>query len=140
MNQAQNEAQNLSLPAPVEQAGGAEFSTAETAPSAPEQAAAAPETAPSAPPQAMPIAPAIPVPIPPITTAQPAADDVTNTSKGVVTKVIEDKDLIDKAWVEKAKAIIDRTREDPHKQTEEMTGVKAQYLQENYNKSIKLSK
>ena len=53
---------------------------------------------------------------------------------------IDDGDLIEKEWVEKAKAIVDRNRYDPYKQNEELTVFKADYMQKRYNKSIKLNK
>ena len=51
----------------------------------------------------------------------------------------DDGDLIEKEWVNKAKAIVERTREDPYKQSEELTLLKADYLQKRYNKTLKQS-
>jgi general stress protein 26 len=52
----------------------------------------------------------------------------------------DDSDLIEKEWVNKAKQIVERTRDDPHKQTEELTLVKVDYMKKRYNKTIKLNK
>ena len=51
----------------------------------------------------------------------------------------EDVDLIEKAWVEKAKEIVGRTRNDPHNQNSEMSRFKADYLKKRYSKDVKLN-
>lgn len=53
--------------------------------------------------------------------------------------IADDGDLIEKEWVEKAKEIVNRTRQDPHKQNREINQFKADYLKKRYNKDIKLS-
>jgi hypothetical protein len=55
------------------------------------------------------------------------------------TMVAADSDLIEKAWVKTAKAIIDQTREDPYKQNKEITKVKAEYIKKRYNRDIKIN-
>lgn len=62
--------------------------------------------------------------------AQPAAD----------LGVVDDADLIEKEWVNKAKEIVAMTRDDPYKQSEELTVFKADYMKKRYDKHIKLSK
>jgi hypothetical protein len=47
-----------------------------------------------------------------------------------------DEDLIEKEWVEKAKNIVEHTAEDPFKQVEELSKMKADYLKKRYNKEI----
>jgi hypothetical protein len=141
MNPNRNESPGLSLPAPVAETGAPTFSAQENGQKNPETGTASAEKSTAISPPAM-----VPVstnPAPQITPPQAQSttnDDVTKSSKGVVSKVIEDKDLIEKEWVEKAKAIINQNRDNPYKQTEDITGVKAEYLEKNYNKSIKLSK
>ena len=51
----------------------------------------------------------------------------------------EDNDLIEREWVEKAKAIVERTREDPHLQNKEINRFKADYLNKRYKKVIKVN-
>lgn len=51
----------------------------------------------------------------------------------------EDSDLIEKAWVTKAKAIVNQTRSDPHRQNNEINKVKKEYIQKRYHKDIKLN-
>jgi hypothetical protein len=46
--------------------------------------------------------------------------------------------MIEKEWVERAKQVVERTRNDPYRQSEELTAVKADYLKKRYNKTIKL--
>lgn len=85
------------------------------------------------------------IPLPPITTNDPAlptsaapTDDVTVTTNDSIRKLMEDSDLIEKEWVDRAKKIVDANREDPYKQSEELTVVKADYLKKRYDKNIKL--
>jgi hypothetical protein len=87
--------------------------------------------------------PAIQLPVLPTTpdpttgAAQPAVSGTT-TSDATVTA--DDTDLIEKEWVDKAKQIVERNREDPYRQSEELTVVKADYMQKRYGKTIKASK
>lgn len=53
--------------------------------------------------------------------------------------VADDVDLIEKEWVHKAKAIVARTRDDPHLQNKEMNKFKAGYIKKRYNKDIRVS-
>jgi hypothetical protein len=69
----------------------------------------------------------------PAQTAIPVATPMTGTM------VAADSDLIEKAWVKTAKAIIDQTREDPYKQNKEITKVKAEYIKKRYNRDIKIN-
>lgn len=51
--------------------------------------------------------------------------------------VAEDVELIEKAWVEKAKAIVQSTVGDPYRQNEEITKMKEDYIKKRYNKDLK---
>lgn len=73
--------------------------------------------------------PAQPLPAPP---AQPAAQS-TPTDDDIVAADVE---LIEKAWVEKAKAVVARTKDDPHLQKSEMSKIKADYIKKRYKKVI----
>ncbi len=53
--------------------------------------------------------------------------------------VAEDNDLIEQEWVNKAKAIVERTRTDPHAQNKEINKIKADYIRKRYNKEIKVT-
>lgn len=54
--------------------------------------------------------------------------------------VVDDGDLIEKEWVNKAKQIVDQNRNDPYKQSEELTVFRADYMKKRYNKNIKVDK
>jgi hypothetical protein len=66
--------------------------------------------------------------------------DVSATTQMSTPQVIDDGDLIEKEWVNKAKQIVARNRSDPYKQSEELMVLRADYMQKRYNKTIKLSK
>ena len=121
----------MQLPPPMEQAPNA-------APTGAEQAPAAHETAsiPSARAPATTVPVTVPLPLPPATPA--AVAPVPPAASAGALPVKDDGDLIEKEWVNKAKQIAERTREDPYKQSEELTIFKADYMKQRYNKTIKL--
>lgn len=137
----------LNLPPPVEQ-GGERPPAAGVAENAPETAAPRPAGAERAPSSAAAGASAaLPaIPLPPIddNSGQSTQSDVSSTpklaSKSGSAKLIKDNDLIEKEWVDKAKRIVEKTRDDPHAQSDQLTGVKADYMKQQYNKTIKISK
>ncbi len=73
--------------------------------------------------------PATPVP------GQPPAAPAATTDDNLTA---EDNDLIEKAWVLKAKAIVDQTKDDPYRQNNELNKVKASYIKKRYDKDIKI--
>lgn len=129
----------MQLPPPVmEQPAGA-TAPAEAQPVVPERAPSAGERgaapAAAAPPLAtLPLPPAPPAQVPSSVETVP-----TRVGTGAATALPSDRDLIDKEVVNKAKQIVERTKDDPHKQSEELTIFKAGYLQQSYGKQIKLS-
>ena len=48
-------------------------------------------------------------------------------------------DILDEEWVNKAKAIVDKTKNDPYLESLELSKVRADYLKTRYNKDIKVS-
>lgn len=50
-----------------------------------------------------------------------------------------DADLIEKEWVERAKQIVEHTREDPYEQQRALSQMKADYLKKRYDKDIKIA-
>ncbi|NDC22375.1 hypothetical protein EBZ57_03330 [bacterium] len=60
--------------------------------------------------------------------------------ESVVNNLPDDGDLIEKEWVEKAKQIVEKNRDDPYKQSEELNVFKADYMKKRYNKDIKVDK
>jgi len=50
----------------------------------------------------------------------------------------QDSDLIEKEWVDKAKEIVEHTRDNPHEQQRAFNLMKAEYMKKRYNKDIKI--
>jgi hypothetical protein len=48
----------------------------------------------------------------------------------------QDTDLIEKEWVLRAKSIVAQTQDDPFKQKNEMSKIKADYIKKRFNKTI----
>jgi hypothetical protein len=69
----------------------------------------------------------------------PSAVPPTSSSQLTQQLMADDADLIEKEWVDKAKAIVLHTKDDPYKQNQEMNKVKADYLKKRYNKDLKIS-
>lgn len=83
----------------------------------------------------------------PINTASPvvvlpspiASDNSAVTAASPISgapAIAQDDDLIEKEWVEKAKKIISQNRDDPHKQEEEATGLKVDYLKKRFGRDL----
>ena len=105
-----------------------------------ERGGASREAAPKAPAAAQPQmpAPAIPATQPPATTPPASAAHSTSTDDNTSGLAAKDADLIEKEWVDKSKKIVSATREDPYKQKNEMSRVKADYVQKRFNKTLKV--
>ena len=50
--------------------------------------------------------------------------------------IADDADLIEKEWVEKAKEIVDKTRDNPYLQNKAISEMKADYIKKRYNKDV----
>jgi hypothetical protein len=72
-------------------------------------------------------------------TITPASNDDQSTT--AITDdnpaLAEDVDVIEKEWVEKAKKIVQATKEDPHQQEKEVSKLQADYLMKRYGKKVK---
>jgi hypothetical protein len=121
----------MQLPPPMEAPAATPDKGSEKAPAGSETAARPAAAAPVA---AAPTA--VPLPMPPVTPA--GAPPAPSAAGSTALSVKDDGDLIEKEWVNKAKQIVERTREDPYKQSEELTVFKADYMKQRYNKTIKL--
>lgn len=71
----------------------------------------------------------------PVATSVPSATNLS-PSASAMPMIADDNDLIEKEWVEKAKAIVNQTKNDPHTQNQQINGMKADYLKKRYNKDI----
>ena len=89
-----------------------------------------------------PVAPAIPQPQPVTAPQYPAEQPVTSAPAAApiagTPAIADDADLIEKEWVEKAKEIVEQTRQDPYLQNKEINKMKADYMKKRYNKDINL--
>lgn len=74
------------------------------------------------------------LPLPPVAATTPVAG-----TQNPAADAIDDQDLIEKEWVNKAKEIVEQNRNDPFKQAEELTVFRADYMKKRYDKNIKLS-
>jgi len=98
--------------------------------------------------------PAAAVPVTPAQAAQSVQDvaqattpiipGLTPAAAGVAAvadeaMLAEDGDLIEKVWVQKAKEIVERTRNDPYNKNLEINKVKKDYIQKRYQKDVKLT-
>jgi hypothetical protein len=89
--------------------------------------------------QAPQIVPMTTIPLPLPKTASPAAPQVASgVSQASDLQVADDKDVIEPEWVHKANVIVNSTIDDPYKQSEDLTVLKADYMQKRYNKIVKL--
>ena len=80
------------------------------------------------------------IPQAPVTPAAPPADDQAQklpVSPVTADLKADDGDLIEKQWIERTRLIVDKTHDDPHRQKNEMSKVKADYIQKRFNKTIK---
>jgi hypothetical protein len=68
----------------------------------------------------------------------PASDNVSPTDATNSPIIADDVDVIEKEWVQKAKEIVTQTKDDPHKQSVELTKFKHDYMNKRYGKDIKL--
>ncbi len=81
--------------------------------------------------QAVSNTPAIPI--------QQASDD-GQSGQAANPVIADDADVIEKEWVDKAKQIVARTQGDPHAKSNELTGLKKEYIQKRYGKTIAIPK
>lgn len=126
---------HLELPKPVNNPDGLNLESPSVP--TPEQAAR-PEAAPS--PQAPTTSAA--------TTPQPAPNSILtdNTVSSVAQSsqlndnpaIADDVDLIEKEWVNKARSIVERNKNDPYVQNKELNVFKADYMKKRYGKDIKV--
>ncbi len=140
MGPSSNETPNLTPPSSIGESLPSPDQASEKSVQDPEQAPAGAEQAARRAAQAATAMPTIPLPgtTPAPTPSVPT--DVTITTNVNTPNVAGDSDLIEKEWVNKAKAIVNNTRDDPYQQSEQLTEVKADYMKKRYGKSIKLSK
>ena len=68
----------------------------------------------------------------------PLTDDSTKTGSNLpIVTPANDTDRIERQWIDKAKYIVQQTKDDPYKQKDEMSRVKAEYIQQRFKKTLK---
>lgn len=75
---------------------------------------------------------------------QPVHDPASTSQQGVnlssnAPSIADDIDLIEKEWVEKAKEIVEKTRDNPYLQNKAISEIKADYIKKRYNKDVSKS-
>lgn len=123
------ETPNFEADLPTPETDQGQEKTAETSPARPEQAAKQPS---------QPALPTVPDDIP--VADQPVIgmpQDINTPVPAAPTATAAEPDRIEKEWVDKVKNIVAKTREDPYLQKDQMSKVKAQYIQKRFNKTIK---
>jgi hypothetical protein len=127
MNPTNNEAP-LQLPKPIEQAPNDERAVSDS-----ETAASSGEVSGSM--LSAPMPATIPLPTPP---SMPTTSPGSIATQNNPAQASDDTDLIEKEWVNKAKQIVEQTKDNPYQQSEELTVFKADYMKKRYNRAIKL--
>jgi len=76
--------------------------------------------------------------LPPVQVQSPAPvdDDGAGGSPSATPLVAADDDLIEKEWVDKAKAIVVKTKDDPYQREQEVGKLQADYLRKRYGKEL----
>lgn len=76
----------------------------------------------------------------PILTMPPAQDTPQHSTGPVATQSLgaADADLIEKEWVVRAKAIVEKNKTDPYKESKEINKIKADYQKKRYNRELKI--
>ena len=83
-----------------------------------------------------------PLPVqPPVlpTVPQTSAPQAASPQADVGPQQADDVDVIEKEWVEKAEAIVEQTKDDPHAEEEAIEDLQIDYLKKRYGKDIKKS-
>lgn len=73
------------------------------------------------------------------TSSQVMSDNGTkeNSQKEItLPQEATDSDLIEKEWVEKAKEIIEHTKDDPYEQQRALSAMKSDYMKKRYNREL----
>lgn len=71
---------------------------------------------------------------------QTSSDGGTSTQAAGSTvqtpEIADDIDLIEKEWVEKAKEIVEKTKDNPYLQNKAISEIKSDYIKKRYNKDL----
>ena len=81
----------------------------------------------------VPVLPTLPAPLPQV---DDAPTQVVATDDSSVPVTAADDDLIEKEWVDKAKKIIEDTKEDPYRRELEISRLQREYIRKRYGREI----
>lgn len=81
---------------------------------------------------AMPTVPVLPEPILPTT----SSDDSATAGDDSAAMLANDDDLIETEWVNRAKKILDETKDDPYKREYEISKLQIEYIRQRYGRII----
>ena len=84
-----------------------------------------------------PVLPVVPAPLPQV--SDDSDDQSTMAGSSSVPDSAADEDLIEKEWVDKAKKIIEETKEDPYKRELEIGLLQREYIRKRYGRKIGVS-
>lgn len=83
------------------------------------------------------IAPQIATPILPPPLPLPVMDDASMPSVADDAPLVAgDEDLIEKEWVDRAKQIIEQTKDDPYRREQEVNKLQSDYLRKRYGREL----
>lgn len=74
--------------------------------------------------------------LPPVHIPQPVVSTDDSATSDAAPVVAADDDLIEKEWVDKAKAIIVKTKDDPYQRELQVGKLQADYLKKRYGKDL----
>ena len=80
--------------------------------------------------------PVMPSPVPDDTAV---SDDSKTNNSDDLPETASDDDLIENVWVDKAKQILARTKDDPYAREQEMSRLQIEYLKKRYGKELETS-
>lgn len=66
----------------------------------------------------------------------PTNNSGLNNVVGTSPQIADDVDLIEKEWVEKAKEIVEKTKDNPYLQNKAISQIKSDYIKKRYNKDL----
>lgn len=66
-----------------------------------------------------------------------ASDDGAVQAPSTDSSAAADSDRIERQWIDKTKAVVAQTRDDPYEQKQAVSHVKADYIKKRFNKTIK---
>lgn len=69
----------------------------------------------------------------------PAAVAAATDTPSQSNLIAEDVDLIEKEWVERAKDIVHKTKDNPYLQNQALTQMKVDYIKKRYDKNVQMS-